>query len=758
MKDGYVNLATDMKRELDHRYVTKCFRSGSTMSSVMRRMSLIDSLTEVHDLHPTKNQQKQKDDDLLGWEITKTDLTHIRPVVLKIMQRGGLSINTEDLPYNVYTESRHQLSSSMLDDNCGDVSTYLITKFLVHEKLCGLKSSDIPEISSLNGPKELIAKAKNSNGVTIKRSGRTSVAVPLTDRQQKEAKRKKILSSENKQVGALSSEMNACQALVKPDCSKYKVMKRAGISQALADTLCTSLGQVNISVKAQALIMTEKKLVLLAQAGIPQNISSSVKLITLEFAGVKFKSVHAETGEQYLSRVQNAYIMKSLNQFPRADRMIICEEKYRYTPDTFKAATRAQRVDQNKTENISHLKSADEILGGRQIDPVGIRTTSVGKAGISTFLAVNIHKIVIKKDVTIDIDSEFVQVGCSCTTYDSKSERCNCDTYCVPLRCKFTTQGLKDVTQLESVHQRKGEAEMSQVDWLLNSHENLVPGDDAVSIVTSGDIDAITIHLMALAMHWPRDATGEFIYPVYVVLQKPEKKVDIYNITSIIWILELGKNGDIGTAVKVAVGLCMGGNNFIPKLQYVSHTDVLQLFMESTHFRQNLLRINYPEMTINDDVYLQFVKELYCSKLKLDKHQSFNTIRNHTILKKRAAISVNPGMSKLINSPNRWMPPASALIRIGHLINLQVQYLLSAGKHEAHLPNFLASDCLVQTATGEVEFDFGPDCRISTTELAIIIGTHVTPKKANKPAMIKTPQRGRRKKKATHSTPLKDMK
>ncbi len=219
MKDGYVNLATDMKRELDHRYVTKCFRSGSTMSSVMRRMSLIDSLTEVHDLHPTKNRQKQKDDDLLGWEITKTDLTHIRPVVLKIMQRGGLSINTEDLPYNVYTESRHQLSSSMLDDNCGDVSTYLITKFLVHEKLCGLKSSDIPEISSLNGPKELIAKAKNSKGVTIKRSGRTSVAVPLTDRQQKEAKRKKILSSENKQVDALSSEMNACQALVKPDCS-----------------------------------------------------------------------------------------------------------------------------------------------------------------------------------------------------------------------------------------------------------------------------------------------------------------------------------------------------------------------------------------------------------------------------------------------------------------------------------------------------------------------------------------------------------
>ncbi len=104
--------------------------------------------------------------------------------------------------------------------------------------------------------------------------------------------------------------------------------------------------------------------------------------------------------------------------------------------------------------------------------------------------------------------------------------------------------------------------------------------------------------------------------------------------TSIIRILELGKNGDIGTAVKVAVGLCMGGNDFIPKLQYVSHTYVLQLFMDSTHFRQNLLRINYPEMTINDDVYLQFVKELYCSKLKLDKHQSFNTIRNHTILKK----------------------------------------------------------------------------------------------------------------------------
>ena len=39
----------------------------------------------------------------------------------------------------------------------------------------------------------------------------------------KEEKRKKIVAKEKKKIDCLSSEMNLCQAIVKPVCSKTKV-------------------------------------------------------------------------------------------------------------------------------------------------------------------------------------------------------------------------------------------------------------------------------------------------------------------------------------------------------------------------------------------------------------------------------------------------------------------------------------------------------------------------------------------------------
>ena len=47
---------------------------------------------------------------------------------------------------------------------------------------------------------------------------------------------------------------------------------------------------------------------------------------------------------------------------------------------------------------------------------------------------------------------------------------------------------------------------MAKVDWLIQEAENLKPGQAAVSIVTSGDIDSVYIHLSALSLYWPRDA------------------------------------------------------------------------------------------------------------------------------------------------------------------------------------------------------------------------------------------------------------
>jgi hypothetical protein len=47
-KGSSINFALDAQKEMDHQDVLKAFRSGATMESVLPRMSLIDSLTDIH--------------------------------------------------------------------------------------------------------------------------------------------------------------------------------------------------------------------------------------------------------------------------------------------------------------------------------------------------------------------------------------------------------------------------------------------------------------------------------------------------------------------------------------------------------------------------------------------------------------------------------------------------------------------------------------------------------------------------------------
>ena len=50
---------------------------------------------------------------------------------------------------------------------------------------------------------------------------------------------------------------------------------------------------------------------------------------------------------------------------------------------------------------------------------------------------------------------------------------------------------------------KKGEAEMAQVDWLVECVDDLSEGDAVLSVVSSGDIDAVVIHLFVLSYMWP---------------------------------------------------------------------------------------------------------------------------------------------------------------------------------------------------------------------------------------------------------------
>ena len=87
--------------------------------------------------------------------------------------------------------------------------------------------------------------------------------------------------------------------------------------------------------------------------------------------------------------------------------LVICEEKYKFTPDDFKAATRAQRKV-TTSYSISHLITSEEVLSDVKFDKPSLVSTAEGKSIASTYLAKNIEALDIKENIIIDIDSELL--------------------------------------------------------------------------------------------------------------------------------------------------------------------------------------------------------------------------------------------------------------------------------------------------------------------------------------------------------------
>jgi hypothetical protein len=61
-KGSSINFAFDAQREMDHQDVLMAFRSGATMEFVLPRMSLIDSLTDIHQSTPEKINSTSEND------------------------------------------------------------------------------------------------------------------------------------------------------------------------------------------------------------------------------------------------------------------------------------------------------------------------------------------------------------------------------------------------------------------------------------------------------------------------------------------------------------------------------------------------------------------------------------------------------------------------------------------------------------------------------------------------------------------------
>ncbi|KAK6181777.1 hypothetical protein SNE40_009564 [Patella caerulea] len=199
-----------------------------------------------------------------------------------------------------------------------------------------------------------------------------------------------------------------------------------------------------------------------------------------------------------------------------------------------------------------------------------------GKKIISKYLAAHITDLNLQKNVTLDIDSEHLMSKCK--------------SYTTKIRCCFSDEhGLVSVEKLKDIKQRKGEAEMAQINWLFEYSKSASDGEAFVSLVTSGDIDAIVLHLFAISIMWKRNERMHFVNPVYVLLQKPNNFFDIFNFTGMLEILE-DATLDYDIGIKLAAALSLGGNDYTPKFYGISHSRIVNVIFQDELFKNSFFK------------------------------------------------------------------------------------------------------------------------------------------------------------------------
>ena len=172
---------------------------------------------------------------------------------------------------------------------------------------------------------------------------------------------------------------------------------------------------------------------------------------------------------------------------------------------------------------------------------------------------------------------------------------------------------------------------------------------------------------------------------------------------------------DSTVGMKMALILCMGGNDFIPKINMMSHSKVMTQYMSGRY--PTLLQFKSDRLVLNTESFVEFVKNLfYSNRMKRqNQNMTFNEVRADTIGKREQTDLQFPG-TQLTKDPQRWLPPETAVRRLAQLLELQIEYLDTVGNHGATLPDFLKKQCLRKTESGEVEYDFGPEACIDVNE------------------------------------------
>ena len=144
------------------------------------------------------------------------------------------------------------------DNSSISIGIHRIRRFFCKEGLFGLSEEDCPQISEDLGPKELIRKVKQNKSTVVHRMRCRVVQKSTSEKQLKETKRQRKVAREKKIVDCLSSQMNACQAVLKPDCTKGTVQKSTGIKKAVINLLDTCINKPGASAEKQ-MTPTKKK-------------------------------------------------------------------------------------------------------------------------------------------------------------------------------------------------------------------------------------------------------------------------------------------------------------------------------------------------------------------------------------------------------------------------------------------------------------------------------------------------------------------
>ena len=761
-KSSEINFALDSQTEMDHQDVTRSFRSGSSLTSIVPKMANVDflvqelqSLVEQQDSHEESTTEIKTLSERLGLEVSATDLVYIYRAAALIMRRGGVSHITNQSLKNIYDENPHSLvATSILDRESLGVGRFLINRCLVKFNLFGATKDNSPRIADFQGTSALKHKAATTKGITIKRTTIKPGKESKSQRVVEEEKRMQKVNREKKTVEHLGSRMNACQAVVGTECQKSAAAKADGDRKAALYVIDDALHAVH-SVPTSCDMTVEKERLFVGGTGLAAacKISGNIGAITYEFGGMKFKD-HHETGLAYISHVEEV-IQRTVDQFPNCHHIAICEEKYSFTPDLFKGPTRQLRSNnkphQSTSISIQHLKQRDEILSEQDFPKKAITKTKSGKETISTYLAKNVSNIDTIRPVVMDIDSEFEISPCTCNL-----QICECERHVVPLRCKFDEQGSFASSERMNVKQRKGEAELAQIDWLMEYLALLKPGESCLSIVSSGDVDAVIAYLFAVSHMWPRQTNGDFHHQVYVLLLKPSS-ADLYNITGMIQLFKKAY-ADLNAGIKISIYLCLGGNDFLPKYYNISHEDIIQKILSTDKLMENLLQFDFDgdhPVQVNQELYLNLIKALYCPKYLQPEAFTYAEVRQISVqvpCKKKEPTS--------FRDPKLWMPPSTAVQQICKLVQFQIDYLLTAGVHSANYPD--VTSCFT-ISNQKATYNFGPDVHVtSPTDILevpqIILANKMAQNhvQTQKCIALHTPQKGqRRKRRPLMSTPKK---